>query len=92
MPAILPGKQNTVGAGHARELAWPAEYNGYACRVMQRCQIAIAGMASSYRPYRWALLQTIPPGTLLQAILLGTQRQSSGHAKCCGIAVTGSTF
>src|SRR5690554_7137636 len=55
-------------------MAMFAEHNGYICRVMQRCQIAIAGMASSYRPYRWALLQSIPPGTLLQAIPLDTQR------------------
>src|SRR5690554_2443548 len=72
-------------------MAMFAEHNGYICRVMQRCQIAIAGMASSYRPYRWALLQSIPPGTLLQTIPLATPTDhtarhapaghTAGHAK-----------
>src|SRR5690554_4665955 len=47
-------------------MAMFAEHNGYICRVMQRCQIAIAGMASSYRrpaSTLGQLLQTIPLGT-----------------------------
>ncbi len=71
-----------------------AEHNGYICRVMQRCQIAIAGMASSYRrpaSTLGQLLQTIPLGTLLQTIPLGTPTDhtarhapaghTAGHAK-----------
>src|SRR5690554_4619440 len=75
-------------------MAMFAEHNGYICRVMQRCQIAIAGMASSYRrpaSTLGQLLQTIPLGTLLQTIPLGTPTDhtarhapaghTAGHAK-----------
>src|SRR5690606_18111481 len=52
-----------------------AEHNGYICRVMQRCQIAIAGMASSYRRPASTL------GQLLQTIPLGTSTEhTAGHA------------
>src|SRR5690554_5013899 len=66
-------------------MAMFAEHNDYICRVMQRCQIAIAGMASSYRrpaSTLGQLLQTIPLGTLLQAIPLGTQRQYRPARSC----------
>src|SRR5690606_38981105 len=54
----------------------------YICRVMQRCQIAIAGMASSYRPYRWALLQTIPLGTSTDHTARHAPAgHTAGHAK-----------
>ena len=59
-----------------------AEHNGYICRVMQRCQIAIAGMASSYRrpaSTLGQLLQTIPLGTLLQTIPLGTSTEHTAE-------------
>src|SRR5690554_6115217 len=75
-------------------MAMFAEHNGYICRVMQRCQIAIASMASSYRrpaSTLGQLLQTIPLGTLLQTIPLGTPTDhtarhapaghTAGHAK-----------
>ncbi len=63
-------------------MAMFAEHNGYICRVMQRCQIAIAGMASSYRrpaSTLGQLLQTIPLGTLLQTIPLGTSTEHTAE-------------
>ena len=45
---MLPGKQNTVGAGHARDFARSSHDIGRACKANLYCEIAIAGAARSY--------------------------------------------